>query len=261
MSDYAVIVQNDESPWDDIKGDLYHYPRRYRNILTPGCRVIYYKGKMRDKRYAAERLSTDPHYFGVGVVGESIEDPASTKHDRYCEILDYQEFEAPVPHKVDGETLETIPPNRQSNYWRDGVREIDLATYNRILSHAALKAYQPRLPSLNEDLESYQPLEGNKRARYSTYYERHPVYRNQALAIHGYQCMACGFDFAATYGDWGKGYIQIHHNKPVSESGPTRINPETDMSVLCANCHAMVHRRRDRTLTVEELKRKIAASN
>ena len=41
MSDYAVIVQNDESAWDDSKGDLYHYPPRYQEILTPGCKVVY----------------------------------------------------------------------------------------------------------------------------------------------------------------------------------------------------------------------------
>ena len=43
MSDYAVITHNDESE-DDVKGDLYHYPPTYRSILTPGCRIVYYKG-------------------------------------------------------------------------------------------------------------------------------------------------------------------------------------------------------------------------
>jgi len=52
MSDYAVIVQNDESKWDDIKGELYHYPNTYRGILTPGCKVIYYKGKMTNPGFA-----------------------------------------------------------------------------------------------------------------------------------------------------------------------------------------------------------------
>ncbi len=59
MSEYAVIVQNDESAWDDIKGDLYHYPSTYQTILTPGCKIIYYKGRMTDHRHAAERLSGD----------------------------------------------------------------------------------------------------------------------------------------------------------------------------------------------------------
>ena len=70
MSEFAVIAQNDESVWDDVKGELYHYPATYQAILTPGCRVIYYKGKMLDRKYASERLSPHPHYFGVGVIGD-----------------------------------------------------------------------------------------------------------------------------------------------------------------------------------------------
>ena len=34
MSDFASITQNDESQWDDIKGDLYHYPATYQGILA-----------------------------------------------------------------------------------------------------------------------------------------------------------------------------------------------------------------------------------
>ena len=51
MSEFAVIAQNDESVWDDVKGDSDHYPATYQAILTPGCRVIYYKGKMLDRKY------------------------------------------------------------------------------------------------------------------------------------------------------------------------------------------------------------------
>ena len=32
------------------------------------------------------------------------------------------------------------------------------------------------------------------------------------------------------------------------------INPEEDLVCLCSNCHRMIHRRRDKILTVEELK-------
>jgi predicted HNH restriction endonuclease len=32
------------------------------------------------------------------------------------------------------------------------------------------------------------------------------------------------------------------------------VDPETDLVPLCANCHAMAHRRRDTVTSVEELK-------
>ena len=58
MSQYAIIVQNDESQWDDIKGELYQYPSTYKSILTKGCQIIYYKGSLKNKKYEKERLES-----------------------------------------------------------------------------------------------------------------------------------------------------------------------------------------------------------
>lgn len=255
MSEYAIIVQNDESAWDDIKGDLYHYPSTYQAILSPGCNVIYYKGRMADKVYAPERLSPDPHYFGIGVIGESIADPNSKKKDRYCEILDYQEFEKAIPFKIDGNYLEEIPESKALNYWRFGVREIPREVFDRIRSYALLGGYIPKLPHPNGDLESYGPSsEGALKKRYTTYYERNPFYRNKAIEVHGLDCMVCGVNFQRQFGDLGAGFIHVHHNKPVSETGPTRIDPVRDMSVVCPNCHAMIHRNKSQTLSTDELR-------
>jgi predicted HNH restriction endonuclease len=52
----------------------------------------------------------------------------------------------------------------------------------------------------------------------------------------------CGFDFEATYGQIGKGFIEVHHVRPLSEvDGPTVTRLE-DLAIVCANCHAMIHR-------------------
>ena len=74
-------------------------------------------------------------------------------------------------------------------------------------------------------------------------YERNPEARKKAIALHGFDCKGCGFNFEAEYGDLGKDYIVIHHLLPVSTL-PTgyEVNPATDLVPLCANCHAMVHR-------------------
>jgi len=41
----------------------------------------------------------------------------------------------------------------------------------------------------------------------------------------------------------------------LSEAGPTKINPAVDMSVVCPNCHAMMHRKKSRTLSINDLKK------
>lgn len=109
-------------------------------------------------------------------------------------------------------------------------------------------------------MESYNGLEGRKRKLFSTRYERNPTHRLRAIKAHGLSCMACDFNFGEVYGSHGEGFIHVHHNKPLSETGEMAIDPIRDLSVLCPNCHAMVHKERSRTLTVGELRKLISAA-
>ena len=96
---------------------------------------------------------------------------------------------------------------------------------------------------------------------YGKRYERNPLNRAKAIEIHGLNCNGCGFNFEQMYGERGKDFIEIHHIKPLSSSeNEIVINPKTDLVPLCANCHRMIHRRKDEVLSIEEL-REILSSN
>jgi len=96
--------------------------------------------------------------------------------------------------------------------------------------------------------------EGKKRIRLHASYERSPKNRRLAIKIHGTTCAVCAFNVDETYGkDYADSYIQIHHIKPLSEY-EGEVDPETDLVPLCANCHAMAHRRRVTVTSIEELK-------
>lgn len=70
------------------------------------------------------------------------------------------------------------------------------------------------------------------------------------------------FDFEKTYGELGKGFIHIHHVTPISNrDGRYEIEVENDLFPVCPNCHAMLHRRKDSTLSIEELKLIIQRNN
>ena len=74
-------------------------------------------------------------------------------------------------------------------------------------------------------------------------YERSPANRAACIAIHGARCMVCRFDFEQTYGPLGAGFIEVHHNKMVSQmGGHYLVNARDDLVPLCSNCHSMVHR-------------------
>lgn len=97
--------------------------------------------------------------------------------------------------------------------------------------------------------------EGGKKLYSVSRYERKAKNRENAIRIHGTKCMACGFDFEKVYGSIGKNYIEVHHVALLSSKDEeVEVNPATDLIVVCANCHRMIHRKKKKVLTLEELK-------
>ena len=266
---FAVIAENDESQWSDETGILYHFPKRYAAMLKPQTRVIYYKGKLRSPRHAVGRLSPAPHYFGVAQIDGVYKDKDSKKGDLFATIAEFNRFTHPILAKTKaGRYIEQIPPNRQSNYWRDGIRSIDQTVYEAIVSTAVLPTarveenMEIRGSEIQLQTELESGLEGNPKLRYVTTYERNPRLRLQALAIHGYRCKACELDMGERYGPYGSGLIHVHHVTPVSTyEAPRKISPDTDLVPVCPNCHAVIHRNKTKTLSIEELRTLLLASS
>lgn len=257
----TVIVENDISQWDDLTGEVYHFPKRYKDLLLSGKKVIYYKGKMKDKSFEASRLSKSPHYFGIAEIGNVI--TVNNDKEFLAEIINFRRFTQVVDFKKNDKYLEKIPESKKSNFWRDGVRKIDEDTYQKIISLANLEPVSETKTVLSaQDNQSFESgVEGKPSLQVSTKYERDPKLRKNAILIHGYTCAACGFNFEEFYGEYAKGFIHIHHIEPLFSAGEKIVNPETDLVPLCANCHAIIHRKRDKTLTVDELKNMINRDN
>lgn len=97
--------------------------------------------------------------------------------------------------------------------------------------------------------------EGSKKELSINTYERNQNARKQCLAYHGYHCKICGFNFYEKYGVLGLNYIQVHHIVPISQIGRSyHIDPIKDLIPVCANCHAMIHRKKE-TLSIDDMKR------
>ena len=127
---------------------------------------------------------------------------------------------------------------------------------------AAAKGRQPAPETADaqvaEDLEALAheeaTLEGLRVERLVAHFERNPRLRAAAVSIHGTTCKACGFRFETAYGPHGHEYIEVHYLVPVSSlTEPSAVNPKTNMTVLCSNCHRMVHRSREHPLSLQQL--------
>ncbi|MCK5747644.1 MAG: HNH endonuclease [Oricola sp.] len=50
--------------------------------------------------------------------------------------------------------------------------------------------------------------------------------------------------FEERYGNVGRGFIEVHHTRPVHELWPGDKTTLADLVLICANCHRMIHRQR-----------------
>jgi predicted HNH restriction endonuclease len=101
----------------------------------------------------------------------------------------------------------------------------------------------------SEDFDAAEFPEGRTLYRLHSFHERcEDVPRRAkelALNKHGrLACVVCGFDFFATYGPVGDGFIECHHTVPVSELTEGMKTKLADVVLVCSNCHRMLHRRR-----------------
>lgn len=55
-------------------------------------------------------------------------------------------------------------------------------------------------------------------------------------------CEVCGFDFQKQYGDLGRGFAECHHKSPLSDLTQATTTKLSDLAIVCANCHRMLHR-------------------
>jgi predicted HNH restriction endonuclease len=67
------------------------------------------------------------------------------------------------------------------------------------------------------------------------------------------RCQVCGFSFVETYGEVGRGFIEAHHKTPVAELTRGSRTHISDIGLVCANCHRILHRG-DRMCSIEELR-------
>ena len=110
-------------------------------------------------------------------------------------------------------------------------------------------------------------LEGSSSNALHIKYERNQEARTKCVEHYRMKndgqllCAVCDFNFEKTYGELGKDFIHVHHLTPVSEIGENyQIDPIADLMPVCPNCHSMIHRKRQETVTIDKLKSLIKAS-
>jgi 5-methylcytosine-specific restriction enzyme A len=125
------------------------------------------------------------------------------------------------------------------------VTSYDMESGRCVVTRGAL----PTTSTVQDDPEIVG-FEGEQRRRYILHRRREASVRTWKIKAVLWQhntlkCEVprCGFNFAVTYGELGKEFAHVHHLKPLSEAPAEGRKIELkDLAIVCANCHAMIHR-------------------
>lgn len=143
-----------------------------------------------------------------------------------------------------------------------GLNEDGFSLVIQALERYSIQRNTQKLYNLNStDEEEEEYPEGKEAYRIHRYKERDPKLIRDAKALflkkHGFLfCEVCKINFEVVYGERGKDFIEAHHTKPISKMKEGEKTNLEDISMLCSNCHRMIHR--SPFITVEQLRGIIA---
>jgi 5-methylcytosine-specific restriction protein A len=255
----GLIKENKACPitnWSDILDNLYEFSHIERN---PNCYTAKHLSSFSNWYYFRDYDLFAPGKF-LGYKNTSIENYSGLGDGYQAKVILNPFFEKVNPDSTDFEILK--------DHLGDFVKRLNAQVNLRTLEGTGgIFISQIHLPDNNAKYSEYliyenqqqsEPIvgiEGLGKAKLSTYYERLPRLKAEAIRIHGTKCKVCDFDFTQHYGIHGRNFIEVHHIVHLHNFiEPKAVHPETDMTVLCSNCHRMIHRKKNAPLSVEELR-------
>lgn len=120
-----------------------------------------------------------------------------------------------------------------------------------VLKLYEILSYNEGLPTtqaeIENDEEKFKGFEDLRKFRFHKRIERNAQLSKNVKKVQGYTCKACKMNFEKSYGELGRSFIEAHHLKPISQLGTNKVQLDVrhDFTVLCSNCHSMIHRLSD----------------
>lgn len=123
--------------------------------------------------------------------------------------------------------------------------------------HVRRKGLCPESPENDTGKTVTVYVEGRPRTVEVNRLERSASARRACIDANGVRCAVCDMDFGERYGRIGQGFIHVHHQDQLAGNrGVRSTNPIEDLTPVCPNCHAMLHRSNP-PLSVSELRRRL----
>jgi len=218
------------------------------NELSPGINVEFHQQDVTKKNMCIKgcngRIWIEPTSKGydISLSGNSLEKEMygfmAELYERECD--GYKQLNKRIGQK-------------KAPFWRvDNYEMMEKAVYR----YAGLSFKKTNIFP-EEILAPEKYFEGASKTVSVNTYERNTSARKKCIEHYGLKCTVCSFEFEKVYGDFGKGYIHVHHLIPLSQIGEEySLDPIKDLRPICPNCHAIIHRTQPH-LTIEQIKQSI----
>jgi HNH endonuclease len=243
----------DQQLYSDELGKTYVYDNTHSVKVAPGDRFVYLEKRGHGKLC----------FLGAGEIADVKQRPAAAveQHsDRVTRVFtavlsNVEMFATPIDiSRAPAGMTNRVAIGLSANLNNDGLslsmKPIAAEWYFRILAlanYAGAPNGPPAHPATGMDWDDVSGSEGNPILVTHKRRERRPglVARKKELVLHQtgkLECEVCGFNFATRYGEFGSDYIECHHIVPLADAKPGQMTRLTDLALVCANCHRILHR-------------------
>ena len=213
----GVFVHRRDTHYDDKPDERYQFPKRYLKaaLQIVGDWVVY-----REPVKAG-----DKGFYAVAFVDKIVPDP--TRHDHYLALIkpgSYLDFPYPVPHRIDGDLVETGLSNAQfavrtlspTDFVR--IRDLGLGADVQTLPRADFSANsnfaENRTPFVFDDEQERGRVLTNRTVRDA-------AFRSTVIRAYDRRCAFTGLQFI---NGGGRAEVEAAHIKSVSAKGPVSVN-------------------------------------
>lgn len=119
----------------------------------------------------------------------------------------------------------------------NGTKSVELAQLSELLIDTDIAGDDEEFPEGKELTQLHKRKERNPKVVLE---KKKRVLREKGKL----ECEVCKFDFVKKYGQLGYGFAECHHIVPVSKLTEGHKTKLSDLAIVCANCHRMLHKAR-----------------
>lgn len=187
-------------------------------------------------RMTAQDLRDEMNYVAIAVANRRYGEIAKKLAKRLNFDTRYPEYKRPDRWKV----LATRDTSGRNATWILRPQVIAALEYHKLVDTKSILANQVEDVDIHEAI--FSAVEGKSQLILHLQRERnHAIVAYKKQTAESLACEICGFLFADVYGEAAQSYCEVHHLLPLSKINGQQKTELTDLMIVCANCHRIIH--------------------